>query len=158
MASASIFLFLPAACSVQDLIRPYMEYGAHVWGGSTHTALLNRVEYKAFRLINSPPLTDCLDSLSHRRNVAYSSIFYRYIHADCSSELANCMPPSLPRPRCTRLSTSSYPYSVNLSNARINQYLHSLIPITGKLWNSLPLFVFPPAYDLNSFREVSRHL
>ena len=136
-----------------------MEYGAHVWGGSTRTALLNRVEYKTFRLIDSPPLTDCLDSLSHRRNVAYLSIFYRYIHADCSSEIANCMPPSLPRPRCTRLSTSSHPYSVNLSNARVNQYLHSLIPITGKLWNSLPLSVFPPIYDLNSFkRGVSRHL
>ena len=33
------------------------------------------------------------DSLSHRRNVASLSIFFRYIHADCSSELANCMPP-----------------------------------------------------------------
>ena len=68
-----------------------MEYGSHVWGDSTHTALLNRVEYKAFRL-NSPPLTDCLDSLSHRRNVASLSIFYRYFHTDCSFELANYMP------------------------------------------------------------------
>ncbi|ORD92879.1 hypothetical protein ECANGB1_2401, partial [Enterospora canceri] len=143
----------------RGLIRPCMEYGSHVWGGSTHTALLNRVESKAFCLINSPPLTDCLDSLSHRRNVASLSIFYRYFHADCSSELANCMPPPLPRPRCTRLSTSSHPYSVHLPNARVNQYLHSFIPYTGKLWNSLPLSVFPPAYDLNSFkRGVSRHL
>ena len=53
------------------------------------TALLNRVESKAFRLIDSPSLTDCLDS----HNVASLSIFYRYFHADCSSELANCMPP-----------------------------------------------------------------
>ena len=30
---------------------------------------------------------------------------------------------------------------------------------TGKLWNSLSLSVFPPAYDLNSCkRGVSRHL
>ena len=36
------------------------------------------------------------NSLSHRRNVASFSIFYRYFHADCSSELANCMPPSHP--------------------------------------------------------------
>ena len=76
----------------KSLIRPCMEYGSHVWGGSTHTALLNRVESKAFRLINSPPLTDCLDFLSHQRNVAFLSLFYRYLHADCSSELANCMP------------------------------------------------------------------
>ena len=47
----------------------------------------------------------------------------------------------------------------HLSNARVNQYLQSFIPYTGKLWNSLPLSVFPPAYDLNYFkREVSRHL
>jgi hypothetical protein len=69
------------------------------------------------------------------------------------------MPPPLPRPRCTRLSTFSHPYSIHLSNSRVNQHLHSFIPFTGKLWNSLPVSVFPPSYDLNSFkRGVSRHL
>ena len=111
----------------RGLIRPCMEYGSHVWGSSTHTVLLSRVESKAFRLINSPPLTGCLDSLGHRRNVASLSLFYCFFHADCSSELTNSMPPSLARPRCTRLSTS-HPYSVHLSNARVNQYLHSFIP------------------------------
>ena len=133
----------------RGLIRPCMEYGSHVWESLTHTTLLNRVESKGSRFINSLPRTDCLDSVS---------IFYRYFHADCSSELANCMPPSFPRPRCTRLSIS-HPYSVHLSNTRVNQYLHSFIPYTGKLWNSLPVSVFPPAYNLNSFkRGVSRHL
>ena len=132
----------------RGLIHPCMEYGSHVWGDSTHTALLNRVESKAFCSINSPPLTDCLDFLNHRRNVASLSIFYRYFHADCSSELANCLPLSLLRPSYTRLSTSSHPYSVYLPNARVNQYLHSFIPYTGKIWNSLPLSIFPPAYDL----------
>ena len=131
----------------RGLIRPSMEYSSHVRGGATHTALLNRVQSKAFRLFNSPPLTDCLNFLSHRRNVAFLSIFYRYFHADCSFELGNCVPSPLPRPRCTRLSTSSHPYSVHLPNARVNQYIHSFIPYTGKLWYSLPLSVFPPAYD-----------
>lgn len=36
-----------------------------------HTALLNRVEPKAFRLINSLPLIDCSQSLKHRRSVAF---------------------------------------------------------------------------------------
>ncbi|KAL7646526.1 UNVERIFIED_CONTAM: hypothetical protein RMT77_001777 [Armadillidium vulgare] len=31
-----------------------MEYASHIWGGSTHTALLEKVESKTFRLINSP--------------------------------------------------------------------------------------------------------
>ncbi len=77
----------------RGLIRPCMEYASHVWGGSTHTALLHRVEPKAFRLINSPPLTDCLQTVEHRHSVASLSIFYRYFHGYCFSELANCMPP-----------------------------------------------------------------
>ena len=117
----------------KSLIRPCMEYGSHIWGGSTHTALLNRVETKAFCLNNSSPLTDCLNSLSHRHSVASLFIFYRYFHAHCSSELANSMPSPLPWPRCTRLSTSSHPYSVHLSNVRVNQYLYSFIPYTDKL-------------------------
>ena len=110
-----------------------MEYGSHVWGDSTHTVLLNRVKSKVFRLINSPPLTDSLDFLGHRCNVASLSPFYRYFHADCSCELANCMPLPFPRPHCTRLSTSSHPYSIHLSDARVNQYLHSFISYTDKL-------------------------
>ena len=104
MVSATIFLSLPATCSVQ--VPSLSMYG--VWfsclrGGSTQIALLNRVEPKAFCLINSTPLTDCLDSLSHRRNVASLSLFYRYFHANCSFELTNCMPPPVPQPHCTRL-------------------------------------------------------
>ena len=76
-----------------------------------------------------------------------------------SSELVKCMPLPLPRPRCTKLSTSFHPNPVYLSNERINQYLQSFISYTGTLWTSLPLSVFPPVYDLNSFkREVLRHL
>merc|ERR1712035_134538 len=127
-----------------------MEYASHIWGGSTHTSLLNRVESKAFRLINSPPLTDNLQSLKIHRDVASLSIFYQYFHGNCSSELANCMSPPLWWPRCTRLSTYSHSFSVQLSNVRVNQYLHSFIPFTGKLWNSFPESVFPFAFDLYS--------
>ena len=54
----------------KGLIRQCMVYGSHVREGSIHTVLLNKLESKAFCLINSPPLTDCFDSLGHRRNVA----------------------------------------------------------------------------------------
>ena len=117
------------------------------------------MESKTFCLINSSPPTDCLDSLNHQCNVASLSLFYHYFHADCSFELTNCMPSPLLRPCCTRLSISSHLYSVHFSNAKDNQYLHYFIPYTSKLWNSLPLSVFPPAYVLNSFkRGVSRKL
>ena len=122
-------------------------------GGFNSHCFLNRVKSKAFPLIDFPPLTDCLDSFSHRCNVASLSLFYRYLHADSSSELATYMPLSLPWPRCTRLSTSSHPCSIHLSNARVNQYLHFFVSYIGKLCNSLPLSVFPPAYDLNFFKR-----
>ena len=82
----------------RGLIRPCMEYASQVWGGSTHTALLNRVESKAFRLINSPPLTDCLQSLKHWAqsvpfspvasvwwlfNASHTQSFIRYIEFYC---------------------------------------------------------------------------
>ncbi len=142
----------------KGLVRPCMAYASHIWRGSTHTALLNRVESKAFRLINSYPLTDCILPLNLRREVASLSIFYRYFHAYCSSEVANCMPPLLPRPRCTRLSSQAHPFTVQIPYVRVDQHLYSFITVTGKLWNSLSLFVFPPTFDLNSFKSgLSRH-
>ena len=112
------------------------EYGSHVWEDSFHTALLNWVESKAFRLINSPPLIDSFNTFSHRCNATSLSFFYCYFHVDLSSELANCMPPHLPPPRCTRLSTS-HPYSVHLPNTRIGS-IFSLSSLT--LVNSGILF------------------
>ena len=116
---------------------------------------LNRVESKAFCLINSTPLTDCLQPLCHRRNVASLALFYSYFHANSSYGLANCMPPLLPRPRCKRLPLTPF-LSISLMQELISQ---SFISFSGKLWNSLSASVFPSTYDLNSFkREVSRHL
>ena len=61
--------------------------------GSIHTALLDRVESKAFYLNISSPLTDWLQPLSHHWNIACLAIFYYYFHANCSSNLNSCMPP-----------------------------------------------------------------
>ena len=58
----------------KGLIHLCMEYGFHVC--STHTALLNRVESKAFCLINSPPLTNCLDSF---KSLTQCSIFIPFL-------------------------------------------------------------------------------
>ncbi|MPC53527.1 hypothetical protein E2C01_047422 [Portunus trituberculatus] len=63
------------------------------------------------------------------------------------------MPPLLLWPHYTRLSSSSHPYSVQLSNIRVNHYFQSFIPFSGKLWNSPPASVFPSSYDLTSFKR-----
>ena len=122
----------------RGLIRPCIEYASHIWGGSTHTALLNKVESKAFRLINSPPLTDCLQSLNVRRNVASLSIFYRYFHGYCSSELANCMPP----PSCG-LAAQDYLLSLTpiLSNSLMQELTSIFIPSSLSLVSSGTLFL-----------------
>ena len=65
-----------------------------MWG-FTHTALLNRVESKSCRPINSSPLNDWFQPLSLRQNVASLSVFYRFFNAYCTIDVANCMPPIL---------------------------------------------------------------
>ncbi|KAL7641311.1 UNVERIFIED_CONTAM: hypothetical protein RMT77_008449 [Armadillidium vulgare] len=143
----------------RDVVRPCMEYASHIWGGSTHTALLEKVESRAFRLINSPALINSLQSLSARRNVASLSLYYRYYNRHCSSELSRRIPPPLRRARATRLSTQSHPFSVQLSNPRLNRYAQSYMYSTGKVWNTLPFSIFPTSYDLNTFkRRVSGHV
>ncbi len=103
--------------------------------------------------------SSCLLPLQSRRIVGSLSILYRYFHANCSSELSNCMAPLLSRPRSTRLSTQDHSSTVQTPYAIVNQYLLSFFPFTGKLYNSLPASVFPPVYDLSAFKSgVSRHL
>ena len=58
----------------RDVVRPCMEYASHIWGGSTHTAILEKKESRAFRLISSPTVTNSLQSLSARRIFASLSI------------------------------------------------------------------------------------
>src|ERR1700755_230901 len=136
-----------------------MEYASHIWGGSTHTALLKKVESRAFRLINSPALTNSLQSLSSRRIVASLSLYYRYYNGYCSSELSRCIPPPLRRARATRLSTQSHPFSVQLSDPRLNCYAHSYMYSSSKVWSTLPSSVFPSSFDLHTFkRRVSDHV
>src|ERR1700755_1810612 len=97
----------------RGVVRSCMEYASHIWGVSTHTALLEKVESRAFLLINSPALTNSLQSLSTRRIVASLSLYYRYYNGHFSSELSRRIPPPLRRARATRLSTRLIPSPAN---------------------------------------------
>ena len=141
------------------LIRPCLEYCSHVWGGSSFTRILDRVEAKAFRLIDDARLTSSLDSLSLRRRVASLTIFYRLYFGQCSHELRSIIPPPLPRPRSTRQAASSHNYCVKLSNERISRHSESFIPFISRVWNSLPQSVFPDSYNVTLFkRQVCQYL
>ena len=140
------------------LIRPCMEYCSHIWGSSHSVSLLDRVESKAFRLINDPSLTSSMDPLSIRRKVASLSLFYRYYFGHCSSELKDRVPGPIRRPRWTRQAAVSHRYSVDLgSNPRISRYSDCFFPSTSKLWNSLPEAVFPPSFNLPAFKRQVYH-
>ena len=92
-----------------------MEYASHIWGGSSHCNIFEKVEVKAFRIISSPSLTESLQPLQVRRIVASLSLLYRYYNQHCSSELYGRIPPPMGRSRSTRLSSSSQRFSVHLS-------------------------------------------
>lgn len=136
-------------------IRPTLEYCSHVWGGasSTSLSLLDRVQRKAIRLIADPDLTSNLQSLAHRRAVASLSLFYRYYHGFCSTELASSVPLPLVFHRPSRAQAASHPYQVSVPVCRIANFESSFFPRTAKLWNTLPLSVFPPSYNISTFKR-----
>ena len=105
---------------------------------------INRILGDTFRMLRNIRMAFIFLNKDMMRKIITTMIrltFYRYFQADCSSELANCMPLPLQWPCCTRLSMFSHPYSVHLPNARVNQYLHSFIPYTGKLSNFRTFFL-----------------
>ncbi|KAL7642959.1 UNVERIFIED_CONTAM: hypothetical protein RMT77_006248 [Armadillidium vulgare] len=143
----------------RGVVRPCMEYASHIWGGSTHAALLEKVESSTLRLINSPALTNSIQSLSDRRIVASLSLYYRYYNGHCSSELSRNIPPPMRRARATCLSTQSHPFSDQLSDPRRSRYALSYMYSTGKVCSTLLSSIFSTSYDLHTFkRRVSVHV
>ena len=133
-------------------IHPSLEFCSHVWGCAPKSSLhlLDRVQSKAIRLINTPYLTNSLQSHSHLRLVADLFIFYRYFHGHCSQ---NIFPEPVRRVRTTRSSTYSHPLQATLPNPRTLSNKSSFIPRTSQLWSSMPPTTFPESYNLSSFKS-----
>ena len=97
------FLSLEVALYLyKSTIRPCMEHCCHVWAGapSCYLELLDKLQKRICRTVG-PSLAASLESLVHCRNVASLSLFYRYYSGRCSSELAQLVPLSYSRGRCT---------------------------------------------------------
>ena len=88
----------------KSLIRPCMEYCCHIWAGASVSVLnmLDRIQRRVINMVG-PKLSSNLQSLSHRRDVASLSLFYRYYNGMCSSELSSLVPPKKVFSRPTRL-------------------------------------------------------
>ena len=144
----------------KSTIRPLMEYCCHIWAGApkTHLTLLDRVERRAKNLIGQQLANELLP-LSHRRDVASLSLFYRYYHGRCSSALSESVPKPKVFSRATRRADSGTCYQVNVERTRTKSRSNSFFVRTAQLWNELPKYCFPAQYDLGSFkRRVNRFL
>ena len=73
----------------KSTVRPCMEYCCHVWAGapSCYLELLDKLQEWICRTVG-PSLAASLEPLTHRRNVASLTLFYRYYFGRCLSELA----------------------------------------------------------------------
>ena len=98
-----------------------------------------------------PSLAASLEPLAHRGNVASLSRFYRYYFGRCSSELAQLVPFPFSRGRSTLYSGRLHDFSVTIPRCYKDVYVNSFFPLTGRIWNSLPIECFPLAYDPSGF-------
>ena len=94
LISSMKFLSLEVAMYLfKSIIHPCMECYCHVWAGapSCYLQLLDKVQKRICRTVG-PSLSASFEPLAYRRNVASSSLFYRYCFGRCSSELAQLVP------------------------------------------------------------------
>ena len=95
-------------------IRPCMDNCYDVWAGapSCYFKLLGTQQKRICRTSGSS-LATSLEPLAHRRNVASSSLFYKYYFGRCSSELAQLILP-FSQGRSTRYSDRSHDFLIFL--------------------------------------------
>ena len=136
-------------------IRPCLEYCSNVWGAAPKTtlAMLDSIQRRAIRLIGNENLTASLPPLQLRRDVGDLALFYRYFNGRCSDEIAGIIPKLAVPKRCTRQTSQSHCFTVELKTNRTKQFDCSFVPRTARLWNSMPQDVFPDSFNLQSFKS-----
>ena len=109
--------------------------------------------------INKDKLTSQLALLNARRRVASLSMFYRYYHGHCVNSIAELMPRPAEICHPLRNRKAWHPYRVHLCRARTVTSQSCFIARTSRDWNLLLYSVFPPEYDLQSFKsKVNKHI
>lgn len=136
-------------------IRPILEYNSHIWAGASASSknIIDSIQRRAFRIIHDESIINSYQTLEHRRSVAVLSLFYRYFHGDCSTEIFNIIPNLATFNYSTRASQTAHPFTVMVDFNRTSKMYNSFVPRTSRLWNSLPSHVFPTSYDLSKFKS-----
>ncbi|RVE44225.1 hypothetical protein evm_011124 [Chilo suppressalis] len=136
-------------------VRSCVEYCSHLWDGSAKYLLdaLDRLQRRAIRIIGDEEVTKHLEPLQLRRDVASLSAFYRLYHGECSGELFSLIPPSPFLQRTTRAGLRCHRLTVATIPTRTKKFGDSFLCRTIRKWNALPAHVFPPSYNLGSFKR-----
>jgi len=116
------------------------------------------VQKRAVRLIDSPILTNGLQSLEHRRQVGMLSLFYRYFNGRCSDLLVSLIPLAPVHSRKTRQTLTQTHvhgtfYTVDICHMRTGRFYNSFLCSTARLWNNLLASRFPPSYNMGLFKN-----
>ena len=117
----------------KSTIRPYMECCCHIWTGasSCYLELLEKLQKRICRTVG-PSLPASLEPLAHRRNVACSSLFYRYYFGRCS-EMTQLVPFPFSRGRSIRYSDRLCDFSVTIARCYKDVYVNSFFPRIARL-------------------------
>ncbi|RVE44603.1 hypothetical protein evm_010741 [Chilo suppressalis] len=109
-------------------VRSYVEYCSHLWDGSAKYLLdaLDRLQRRAIRIIGDE---------------------------ECSEELFSLIPPSPFLQRTTRAGLRCHRLTVATIPTRTKKFGDSFLCRTIRKWNALPAHVFPPSYNLGSFKR-----
>ncbi|XP_065368895.1 uncharacterized protein LOC135961328 [Calliphora vicina] len=130
-----------------------MEYNSHVWFGASKSILelLDRVQERAKVLIGDNTVSNSIDYLEHRRNVGCVSLFYRYYN-----EITELVPDTRSFSRNTHLSAGAHPFVVDWSVNRTTHYReNSFFSRTVRMWNKLPVEVFPVPFNVGKFKSYN---
>ena len=128
----------------KSTIQPCMEYCCHVWTGarSYYVKLLNKLHKRICGTVG-PSFAASFETLSHFRNAASLSLFYRYYFGRCLSELTEPVPLTYSRRRSTRYSDRLHDFPATIRRCCNDVYVNSFFLCATKLWNSLRIECFP---------------